>query len=95
MEEKHISLVMTTCWYLSDFTCDWITSYHEGLFVAYPDCSLLHFCGDYQYFLDMAWWIQYEFVVVLCAYYFVCWRISKSESQIFGATTAVIFEFQF
>ena len=34
-------------------------------------------------------------LVVLCACYFVCWCPSKGERQIFGTTTAVIFDFQY
>ena len=39
--------------------------------------------------------MQYEFVVVLCDCYFVCRWPSKYESQLFGATTAVMFEFMY
>ena len=39
---------------------------------------LFHFCGDYQYPCNLSWWMQYEFVVVLCACYFVCRWPSKS-----------------
>ena len=43
----------------------------------------------------VAWWIQYEFVVVLYACYFVCLCPPKGKIQIFGAKTAVMFEFHY
>ena len=46
-------------------------------------------------FLNMAWWIQYEFVVILCACYFVCQWPSKGESQFFGAKIAAMFGFTY
>ena len=67
----------------------------RGVIVDYPDCCLFQFFGRYQYTLDVSWWMQYEFVVVLCACYFVCLWPTKGESQIFGATTAVMFMFQY
>ena len=66
-----------------------------GFVRCLPLFSLFCFCGDYQYLLDLAWWMQCEFVVVLCAFCFVCWCPLKCESQIFGATTAVMFDFQY
>ena len=48
MDEKQISPVTTNSFSLSDSTYDYSTSYTRELFVAYPDCSLFHFCGDYQ-----------------------------------------------
>ena len=33
--------------------------------------------------------------IVLCACYFVCWWVTKCESKSFGATLAVVFEFQY
>ena len=67
----------------------------QGVFVVYPDFFLLHFCGNYQYPLDVAWWMQYEFVVVFCACYFVFLWPSKGESKNFGETTLVMFDFQY
>ena len=66
-------------------------SYQHDSFFAYPDWSLFHFCGSYQYPLEVAWLTQYDFVVVLCACYFVCWWPSKGEIQISNATTSVMF----
>ena len=70
MEEKRVSLLMIDHCSLSEFSLDWSTGYHEKLFVAYHDCSLFHFCGNTQYPLDVAWWMQDEFVMMLCASYF-------------------------
>ena len=70
--------------------------YHKELLAAYPDCSLFHFCGTSQDpSCNVAWWIQYEFVVILCACYVVCQWPSKGESQMFRATTAVMFGFTY
>ena len=47
--------------------------YHEESFAAYPDCSRFHFCGTSQYpYWNMEWRIKYEFVVILCDWYFIC-----------------------
>ena len=51
------------------------------------------FFGDWQYPLEVVWWMQYEFLVVLCACYIFCWCPTKGESQIFFATTVVMFDF--